>query len=65
MNGPGKNLKKHLGKVLFILGVGNHELYAESDESNGAPFADYTTFWGKPVRYFWNANVYCVSCLMP
>ena len=57
-----KELENHLGKTPFYPGVGNHELYAESDESLEHLLQDYTTFWGKPVRYFWTQNG--VLCIM-
>ena len=57
-----EELEKHLGKVPFYPGVGNHELYAESDESEEHLLQDYTTFWSKPLRYFWTQNG--VVCIM-
>jgi hypothetical protein len=56
-----KELENHLGKIPFYPGLGNHELYAESDESTEHLLQDYTAFWGKPVRYFWmQKSVVCI-----
>jgi 3',5'-cyclic AMP phosphodiesterase CpdA len=57
-----KELENYLGKVPFYPGLGNHELYADSDESIENLIQDYTIFWGKPVRYFWVENG--VLCIM-
>ncbi len=57
-----KELENHLGKVPFYPGLGNHEFYAEGNESIENLIQDYTAFWGKPVRYFWVQND--VVCIM-
>ena len=57
-----KELENHLGKVPFYPGLGNHELYGESDESVENLIQDYTAFWDKPLRYFWMQN--SVVCIM-
>ncbi len=48
-----RQLTALLGKIPFYPGLGNHELYAENDESEGQLVEDFTAFWGKPARYYW------------
>ena len=56
-----KQLTALLGKIPFYPGLGNHELYAENGESDDHLIKDFTTFWGKPVRYYWvEREVLCI-----
>ncbi len=56
-----KQLTALLGKIPFYPGIGNHELYAENDDSSEHLIEDFTVFWGKPTRYYWvDGEVLCI-----
>jgi hypothetical protein len=50
-----------LDPVPFYPGLGNHELFASSRESQAELLEDFTIFWEKPPRYYWvEGEVLCV-----
>ncbi|HKF36274.1 MAG TPA: metallophosphoesterase [Ktedonobacteraceae bacterium] len=56
-----KQLTALLGEIPFYPGLGNHELWSESEESEDLLIKDFTAFWGKPVRYYWvQGGVLCI-----
>jgi 3',5'-cyclic AMP phosphodiesterase CpdA len=56
-----KQLTALLGKIPFYPGIGNHELYAENDDSSEHLIEDFTAFWGKPARYYWvDGGILCI-----
>jgi 3',5'-cyclic AMP phosphodiesterase CpdA len=57
-----KQMTTLLGEIPFYPGLGNHEFYAENEESEGHLIQDFTAFWGKPIRYYWVVGE--VLCIM-
>ena len=56
-----QQLSVNLGSVPFYPGLGNHELFASSQESEAELLEDFTIFWEKPPRYYWaQGEVLCV-----
>jgi Calcineurin-like phosphoesterase len=56
-----KQLTALLGEIPFYPGLGNHELLSESEEGEDLLIKDFTTFWGKPARYYWvEGEVLCI-----
>jgi len=56
-----QQLSLNLGPVPFYPGLGNHELFASSQESEAELLEDFTIFWEKPPRYYWTqGEVLCV-----
>jgi 3',5'-cyclic AMP phosphodiesterase CpdA len=56
-----KQLTALLGKIPFYPGIGNHELFAEDDDSSDHLIEDFTAFWGKPASYYWvEGEVLCI-----
>lgn len=57
-----QELSLNLGAVPFYPGLGNHELFSMSQESEAELLEDFTIFWGKPPRYYWVEDE--VLCIM-
>lgn len=56
-----QQLSLNLSSVPFYPGLGNHELFARSQESEAELLEDFTIFWEKPPRYYWvQGEVLCV-----
>lgn len=56
-----RQLTALLGKIPFCPGLGNHELMSENGEDADLLIKDFTTFWGRPARYYWvEGKVLCV-----
>ncbi len=56
-----QQLSVNLGLVPFYPGLGNHELFSSSRESEAELLEDFTIFWEKPPRYYWTqGEVLCV-----
>ncbi len=57
-----KQLTALLGEIPFYPGFGNHELWSENGEDPDQLIKDFTAFWGKPIRYYWEEGE--VLCIM-
>ena len=56
-----QELSRHLNPVPFYPGLGNHELFMTTQDSEAELLADFTTFWEKPPRYYWTeGDVLCI-----
>jgi 3',5'-cyclic AMP phosphodiesterase CpdA len=56
-----QQLTLNLNPVPFYPGVGNHELFASSQESETELLDSFATFWEQPPRYYWvEGEVLCV-----
>ena len=56
-----QELSHNLGAVPFYPGLGNHELWTASQESEAELLEDFTIFWERPPRYYWvTGEVLCV-----
>lgn len=56
-----QELSRNLGEVPFYPGLGNHELWTVSQESEAEMLEDFTIFWERPPRYYWvEGEVLCI-----
>jgi len=60
------DLTVQVGTIPFYPGIGNHEYHAESRQDSIHTVAEFTTAWGKPVRYCWTTgDVVCIMLDQP